>query len=82
MSADQKPLVPRIERYLALCDEPEFVTCDRCKGKGYHHGFGEGGVDPDWCDDCGGMGVYLHPDANADPDELLREALVALRGLP
>jgi len=31
-------------------------TCERCAGKGYHHGFGEDGVDPDWCDTCGGSG--------------------------
>jgi hypothetical protein len=30
--------------------------CDRCAGKGYHHGFGEDGCDPDWCSVCGGSG--------------------------
>lgn len=32
----------------------EFVTCPRCNGKGYHHGFGERGWDPDWCERCDG----------------------------
>lgn len=35
-------------------------TCERCKGRGYHHGFGEDGHDPDWCIDCGGPGCALN----------------------
>ena len=31
-------------------------SCDRCTGKGYHHGFGIDGIDPDWCEQCGGPG--------------------------
>jgi len=73
--APKASLVERIRRYLALTDDPEFIDCPRCKGVGYHHGFGEGGVDPDWCEDCGGIGSELHPDANVSPDDLLREAL-------
>jgi hypothetical protein len=34
----------------------EFRTCKRCDGRGYHHGFGEHGHDPDWCSRCGGPG--------------------------
>jgi hypothetical protein len=34
--------------------------CVRCKGRGYHHGFGDGGHDPDWCVDCGGAGRWVH----------------------
>lgn len=30
--------------------------CPRCEGKGFHHGFGEDGIDPDWCTHCGGPG--------------------------
>lgn len=33
------------------------MPCRRCEGKGFHHGFGEGGHDPDWCDRCGGQGL-------------------------
>lgn len=32
-------------------------VCQRCAGKGYHHGFGEDGHDPDWCEKCGGAGA-------------------------
>jgi len=32
-------------------------TCVKCKGEGFHHGFGEHGHDPDHCTDCGGSGV-------------------------
>lgn len=38
--------------------EPVEVVCDYCKGRGYHHGFGEGGHDPDWCIRCGGIGRW------------------------
>jgi DnaJ-class molecular chaperone len=32
------------------------TDCHRCTGRGYHHGFGEDGMDPDWCSECGGPG--------------------------
>lgn len=35
------------------------ACCVRCKARGYHHGFGEGGHDPDWCIDCGGAGTFM-----------------------
>jgi hypothetical protein len=34
----------------------EFSNCRRCDGRGFHHGFGENGADPDWCVKCGGPG--------------------------
>ncbi len=33
------------------------ADCDRCNGRGFHHGFGETGHDPDWCEVCGGAGL-------------------------
>lgn len=47
-------------------------NCARCAGRGYHHGFGEGGADPDWCDKCGGPGQEwpeFKDRAGADPAE-------------
>jgi len=35
-------------------------VCPQCNGAGYHHGFGERGMDPDWCTLCGGPGVGFH----------------------
>ena len=35
-------------------NEIDMVPCDRCDGRGYHHGFGEHGHDPDWCVKCDG----------------------------
>lgn len=32
----------------------EMIACPKCEGRGYHHGFGENGHDPDWCEQCGG----------------------------
>lgn len=37
---------------------PIMIDCPRCKGRGYHHGFGEDGHDPDWCEECGG-GAFI-----------------------
>lgn len=46
-------------------DEPnfKFKPCSNCKGKGYTHGYGEYGVDADWCNSCGGMGEEVDEDA-------------------
>ena len=52
--------------------QPTMISCPRCKGSGYHHGFGEDGRDPDWCDKCGGPGLIC------DPFEEARAALTAL----
>jgi hypothetical protein len=40
--------------YVAAINET--APCKRCSSRGYHHGFGEHGHDPDWCDVCGGSG--------------------------
>ena len=76
---DAPSLAQRVTRYLAQVDNLEFIECQRCKGEGYHHGFGEDGADPDWCEDCGGPGMVPHPDADMSPDDLLREMLTLLR---
>jgi hypothetical protein len=72
----------RIERYLAWCDSPEFEPCPRCDGKGYHHGFGEHGHDPDWCLSCGGPGEQPTEPGTWSPDDLLREAAASLSPQP
>jgi len=71
-------LQQRIARYFAWCDDPQFEACPRCKGKGYHHGFGEHGHDPDWCSNCGGPGEVPTDDGMLSPDDLLKEAADAL----
>lgn len=48
-----------IAAFDAASSEPRLIECKRCSGKGYHHGFGEHGHDPDWCEDCGGGGFGL-----------------------
>lgn len=45
----------------------DFSVCRRCKGRGYHHGFGEHGWDPDWCEHCGGARYETH-DLLTPPD--------------
>lgn len=42
-------------------NEPIMVKCQRCDGRGYHHGFGEDGHDPDWCVECGGNQYDVAP---------------------
>jgi DnaJ-class molecular chaperone len=42
------------------------TPCERCSQRGYHHGFGEDGCDPDWCETCGGSGfVPAHDEKTA-----------------
>lgn len=43
------------------------IPCDRCSGRGYHHGFGENGTDPDWCSKCGGPGIDFVPRDEKSP---------------
>lgn len=43
-----------------------YGPCGRCEGRGYHHGFGDEGFDPDWCEVCGGAGFAPgHDDKSA-----------------
>jgi hypothetical protein len=79
---DGETLLDRIARYFAWQDSPEFEPCPRCNGKGYHHGFGEGGVDPDWCERCGGPGEQPTEPGMWSPDNLLEEARDALAASP
>ncbi len=68
------------EQIEAIADKVEkheteaVVTCPRCGSKGYHHGFGEHGHDPDWCVDCVGISEWIY---QIDPDE----AAVDMRSL-
>lgn len=56
-----KALAAALAAFNQTVNEPQMIKCDRCDGKGYHHGFGENGVDPDWCDKCGGGGYDMAP---------------------
>lgn len=51
---DEAALRALAEEIQAECDALPDVVCSKCDGRGYHHGFGEGGLDPDWCEECGG----------------------------
>ena len=45
--------------------------CPRCDGIGYHHGFGEAGHDPDWCENCGGSTFVEKYSEDEAPDAIL-----------
>jgi hypothetical protein len=62
----------------AASSEPRLIECKRCSGKGYHHGFGEHGQDPDWCEDCGGGGFGLADGEERRPIIEALEAALAL----
>lgn len=64
----------RIRRYSEWCEAPLFEPCQRCHGKGSHHGYGEHGCDPDWCPVCGGQGEQPTEPGTWSPDDLLKEA--------
>ena len=53
--------------------------CSRCDGKQYHHGFGEHGHDPDWCEKCGGAGFE---EAYTDAQQMKRALEAALGNDP
>lgn len=74
MGSDQRPLLTRIDRYFAAIEAQEMVTCGSCDGSGEYRGPLKTWVDPEPCDWCGGSGKVLHPDADAEPDDLLKEA--------
>jgi hypothetical protein len=42
-------------------DEPNYVfkICPSCKGKGYTYGNGINSIDPDWCEECSGLGEVI-----------------------
>lgn len=67
-----------LSAYEKASEAPCMIDCTRCEGLGYHHGFGEDGVSPDWCDECGGTGRYEAP---GEFERCIRIALeAALRG--
>lgn len=55
-------------------NEGDMVPCDRCDGRGWHHGFGERGHDPDWCVKCDGSQV-VH--SGVEPADAIIAALAA-----
>lgn len=59
-------------RFVDCCNT--MIACRRCNGTGHHHGFGEHGHDPDWCENCGGC--QFVPKYEDDKDSM-REALTA-----
>jgi hypothetical protein len=63
----------RERAYKFFCDNlNDCKPCERCASKGYHHGFGEDGMDPDWCVVCGGCGFVskFKNDSDAFSDAL------------
>jgi hypothetical protein len=69
-------LLPDVAKAIEAADEkPAMIPCPRCEGRGYHHGFGEDGHDPDWCVVCGG-GQHVR-----DPLGQARAALRKLRDM-
>jgi hypothetical protein len=74
MSMDEKALVAAREAYRAAEESPHVVPCPKCEGRGYHHGFGEDGADPDYCSRCGGGGYDL---AEGEEHRPLNDAISA-----
>jgi len=60
-------------RFVNAINETE--PCDRCEGRGYHHGHGNSGRDPDWCDKCGGDGFAQKYDEQTAMKLALKAAL-------
>jgi predicted nucleic acid-binding Zn-ribbon protein len=58
----------------ASVNAPQMVPCPKCEGRGYHHGYGEDGADPDWCSECGGNQFNVVP---GEEERAMRAALEA-----
>lgn len=71
MAITDEMVAAAYNRFLAAINET--VPCARCSQRGYHHGFGEDGHDPDWCTVCGGSGF----DSAHDEMSAMRLALEA-----
>jgi len=63
-----------LEAFNKSINAPLTVKCARCEGKGYHHGFGEDGASPDWCQECGGNQYNILP---GEEPRAIRAALEA-----
>lgn len=61
-------------------NEPIMVKCQRCDGRGYHHGFGEDGHDPDWCVECGGNQYDVAPGEESRAMRAALEAALSAQG--
>lgn len=59
------------KRFTECCNS--MIMCPQCNGTGFHHGFGEDGHDPDWCENCGGCQSI----SEFDDRSAMREALTA-----
>ena len=53
-------------------NQVDMVPCPQCDGRGYHHGFGEHGHDPDWCTKCDGAQI-VH--SGVEPVDAILSAL-------
>lgn len=56
------------------------APCARCRQRGYHHGFGENGHDPDWCTACGGSGFVQKYDEQTAMKLAVEAALTCREG--
>ncbi len=63
-----------LAKFNETINDPIMEPCGRCEGKGYHHGFGPGGVSPDWCEECGGNQYNVRP---GEEDRAMAAALSA-----
>lgn len=59
-------------------DPSSYTDCPRCCGRGYHHGFGDDGNDPDWCENCGGAQKVCAVSDDEAAQHAMRAALALL----
>jgi len=70
-----------LARFNEVINDPIMEPCAKCSGKGYHHGFGPGGVEPDWCTDCGGNQFNIRPGEELRAMQAAIETALAAEGL-
>lgn len=74
MPISDETVAVALSAFNKMINEPIMLKCERCDGRGYHHGFGENGHDPDWCEVCGGGQYVVMP---GEEERAMRAALEA-----
>jgi hypothetical protein len=70
-----------LAKFNEVINDPIMEPCPRCEAKGYHHGFGPGGVEPDWCENCGGNQYNIRPGEEKRAMESALTAALAVDGV-
>lgn len=81
MTFSPRAIEAALAKFNEVINDPIMEPCPRCEAKGYHHGFGPGGVEPDWCENCGGNQYNIRPGEEKRAMESALSAALAVDGV-